>query len=69
MTEQARLARRWLSVFKRVGRGIRKIRSLVNLRRDNDLLGQPLREVVDAMLPGKSSKLQVRIDRTVNRHR
>jgi hypothetical protein len=26
-------------------------------------------EVVDAMLPRKASKLQVRRDRTVNRHR
>lgn len=28
-----------------------------------------LDEVVDAMLPRKSSKLQVTVDRTVNRHR
>ena len=69
MTEKARLARRWLSVFKRVGRGIRKIRFLVNLRRDDDPEGKPDGEVVDAMLPGKTSKLQVRVDRTVNRHR
>jgi hypothetical protein len=27
------------------------------------------REVVDAMLPGKPSKLQITDDRTVNRHR
>jgi hypothetical protein len=27
------------------------------------------RKVVDAMLPGKSSKLQVTLNRTVNRHR
>jgi len=26
-------------------------------------------EGVDAMLPGKSSKLQITVDRTVNRHR
>ena len=58
MTEKARLAQRWLSVFKRVGRGLRKIRALVNLRRDDDPLGRPLGEVVDAMLPGKTSKLR-----------
>lgn len=28
-----------------------------------------LDEVVDAMLPGKTSKLQIYIDRTPNRHR
>ena len=39
------------------------------LRRDDDLLRQLLREVVDAMLPGKTSKHQVVDDRTVNRHR
>ena len=27
------------------------------------------REVVDTMLPGKASKLQVKRDRTLNRHR
>jgi hypothetical protein len=58
-----------LSLFKRVGRGIRQIRFPVNLRRDNDPDGKPDGEVVDAILPGKTSKLQVRNDRTVNRHR
>ncbi len=69
MTEKARLAQRWLSVFKRVGSWLRKIRADVDLRRDDDSSGRPLGEVVDAMLPGKTSKHQVRVDRTVNRHR
>ena len=37
------------------------------LRRDDEVSIET--EVVDAMLPGKTSKLQVIIDRTVNRHR
>ena len=38
-------------------------------RTDDDLKGQPAREVVDAMLPRKASKLQVIRDRTANRLR
>ncbi len=37
------------------------------LRRDDERSKE--REVIDAMLPGKSSKLQVIRDRTPNRHR
>ena len=58
MTEKARLARRWLSVFKRVGRTLRQIRESMILRRDDDPLGRPSGEVVDALLPGKTSKLR-----------
>ena len=37
------------------------------LRRDDEISFEI--EVVDAMLPGKSSKLQITRDRTPNRHR
>ena len=41
---------------------------LITLRRDDEL-ALVADEVADAMLPGKSSKLQVIDVRTVNRHR
>ena len=41
---------------------------LITLRRDDEL-ALVVDEVADAILPGKSSKLQVIGDRTVNRHR
>ena len=67
MTEKARLAGRWLSLFKRVGRDLWKIRDPLRLRRDDEHLIRS--EVVDAMLPGKTSKLQVMRGRTLNQHR
>ena len=57
-----------MSLFKRVGGGPRQIRDLITLRRDDEL-ALVADEVTDAILPGKSSKLQVKADRTVNRHR
>ncbi len=44
---------RWLSRFKRVGVGLRKIRVLLTLRRYDE--AQTGYKVVDSMLPGKSS--------------
>ena len=57
-----------MSLFKRIGGDLRQIRDLITLRRDDELT-LVVDEVTDAPLPGKSSKLQVRADRTVNRHR
>ena len=57
-----------MSLFKRIGGDLRQIRDLITLRRDDELV-LVTDEVTDAPLPGKSSKLQVRADRTVNRHR
>ena len=66
MTEKARPAGRWLSLFKVVGWENRQIRSPIG----RELMTSPLLdEVVDARLPGKVSKLQVTRDRTPNRHR
>ncbi len=45
----------WLSTFKRLGSACRQIRRHVYLRRYDEA---PFRcEVVDAMLPGKASKV------------
>ena len=45
-----------MSRGKTVGLGLRKIRALIRLRVETNSF---LSEVVDAILPGKSSKLQV----------
>ncbi len=52
-----------MSRGKYVGRELRQIRALnVEIRDDRSLY----RKVVDAMLPGKASKLQVTQNRTAN---
>ena len=66
VTEKARFTGCWLSRGKYVGRELRQIRVLNAEIRDNRSM---YRKVVDAMLPGKASKLQVKRDRTPNRHR
>ena len=45
----------------------RQIRTLIRLRRDDGASTDA--EVIDAMLPGKASKLQIVRNRTPNRHR
>ena len=60
MTEKARLAVSWFWQFKQVGSGARQIRFHIIPRSDDDcpLVG---REVVDAMLPGKASKVRCKL--------
>ena len=55
-TEKAKSTGRWLSRGKYVGLELRQIRALLRLRYETSSL---LSEVVNAILPGKSSKLQV----------
>jgi hypothetical protein len=64
-TEKATPAGDWLSRFKAVGSASRQIRT----RHPETRSRAPRREVVDAPLPGKASKLQVPPNRTPNRHR
>jgi hypothetical protein len=61
------LASDWKSWFKRVGRRCRKIRIVVELRRDEATLRGV--QVTDATLPGKASQVRYTGIRTVNRHR
>ena len=58
VTEKARSARRWLSRFKHVGRDLGKSgQALIRgvMTNSTSLLWN---EVIDAMLPGKASKLR-----------
>ena len=64
MTEKARSAA--AVPFKAVGGSSRQIRRVITLRTEYE--GTSVLEVTDATLPGKASKLQVAVDRTVNRH-
>ena len=64
MTEKARSAA--AVPFKAVGGSSWKIRRVITPRTEYE--GTSVSEVTDATLPGKASKLQVVIDRTVNRH-
>ena len=66
VTEKARFTGCWLSREKYVGKKLWKIRVSITEVRDHRFFN---REVADAMLPRKSSKLQVKRDRTLNRHR
>jgi hypothetical protein len=52
--------------FKAVGGSSWQIRRVITLRTEYE--GTSVPEVTDATLPGKASKLQVVVDRTVNRH-
>ena len=63
MTEKARSAA--AVPFKAVGGSSRQIRRVITPRTEYE--GTSVPEVIDATLPGKASKLQVGIDRTVNR--
>ena len=56
MTEKARPTGRWLSRGKVVGVELRQIRVPLTLRTETRIYGS---EVVDALLPGKTSKLQI----------
>ena len=56
MTEKAKLARCWKSLFKRVGGGLRQIRDLIKLRDVNTSFFVRRDEVADATLPGKVAK-------------
>ena len=64
MTEKARSAA--AVPFKAVGGSSWQIRKVITLRTEYEETS--VSEVTDATLPGKASKLQVGIDRTVNRH-
>jgi hypothetical protein len=64
VTEKARSAA--AVPFKAVGGSSRKIRRVTTPRTEYE--GTSVPEVIDATLPGKASKLQVTVDRTVNRH-
>ena len=64
MTEKAKSAA--MLPFKAVGRSSWQIRRVITLRTEYE--GTSVPEVTDATLPGKASKLQVAVDRTVNRH-
>ena len=64
MTEKARSAA--AVPFKAVGGSSWKIRRVTTPRTEYE--GTSVPEVTDATLPGKASKLQVVVDRTVNRH-
>ena len=64
MTEKAKSAA--AVPFKAVGGSSWQIRKIITLRTEYE--GTSVLEVIDATLPGKASKLQVGIDRTVNRH-
>ena len=52
--------------FKPVGGSSWQIRKVITPRTEHEKTS--VFEVTDATLPGKASKLQVVIDRTVNRH-
>jgi hypothetical protein len=65
VTEKARSAA--AVPFKAVGGSSWKIRKVIQTPR-TEYEGTSVLEVIDATLPGKASKLQVGIDRTVNRH-
>ena len=60
-TQEDRHAADWKWLFKRVGRLDRKIRSVVKLRRYEDLF---LREDVDSTLPRKASLSRYMVVRT-----
>ena len=64
MTEKAKSAA--VLPFKAVGGSSWKIRRVTTPRTEYE--GTSVPEVTDATLPGKASKLQVVVDRTVNRH-
>ena len=64
MTEKARSAA--AVPFKAVGGSSWQIRKVITLRTEYEETS--VSEVTDATLPGKASKLQVIVDRTVNRH-
>ena len=52
---------------KCVGGSLRQIREVITLRHGTREACLP--EAADTLLPGKASKLQLHVDRTVNRHR
>ena len=64
MTEKARSAA--VLPFKAVGGSSWQIRKVNTSRTEYEETS--VSEVTDATLPGKASKLQVVVDRTVNRH-
>jgi hypothetical protein len=64
MTEKAKSAA--AVPFKAVGGSSWQIRRVITPRTEYE--GTSVPEVTDATLPGKVSKLQVAVDRTVNRH-
>ena len=64
MTEKARSAA--MLPFKAVGGSSWQIRRVITPRTEYEEASAS--EVIDATLPGKASKLQVVIVRTVNRH-
>ena len=64
MTEKAKSAA--AVPFKAVGGSSWQIRKVITPRTEYEETS--VSEVTDATLPGKASKLQVGIDRTVNRH-
>ena len=64
MTEKAKSAA--AVPFKAVGGSSWQIRKVITPRTEYEETS--VSEVTDATLPGKASKLQVVIDRTVNRH-
>ena len=64
MTEKARSAA--MLPFKVVGGSSWQIRKDTTPRAEYERTS--VLEVIDATLPGKASKLQVVVDRTVNRH-
>jgi hypothetical protein len=60
VTEKARLAVSWFWQFKLVGSEFRQIRTHIISRSDDDC-SLVEREVVDAMLPGKASKVRYKL--------